>query len=225
LSVATWHPGPWSPRVAAAQDVEYRDARERFSFSYPRSFGSPSVGTDDGFGNRVAAVRFSIFSAQGIGGELVLGQGRPSIDVLAVGGLHDDIASGTLPAELKQIVEAVLPPLTAANFCRELARERHIDVESAPFAKLSTSHRGALDDLDRLGNHAPKVSRCELTGDTIVFDKEAAMAAKGPPRRSYGAVRFLKGRYSSVHLVRAGGSPSAEDIDNIVRVVNSFRAR
>jgi hypothetical protein len=225
LYVVNWHLCPWPTRVVAAQDVEYRDARGRFSFSYPQSFGLPSPGTDDGFGNRVAAVRFANFSTQGIGGEVVVGQGRPSIDVLAVGGLYDDIASGTLPPALKKIVDTVVPPLTAADFCRALGRERHIDIDSAPFAKLSTPHREALGDLDRLGNHAPQVSRCELTGETIVFDKQAAMVATGPPRRSYGAVRFLKGGYSSVHLVRAGGSPSAEDIGDMVRVVNSFRAR
>ena len=214
---------PW-PRAAAAQNAEYRDPQGRFSFSYPQSFGSPSAGTDDGFGNRVAAVRFSIFSAQGIGGELVLGQGRPSIDVLAVGGLYDDIASGTLPPALKKIVDTVVPLLTASNFCQALGRGQHIDVESAPFAKLSTQQREALRDLDRLGNHAPKVSRCELSGDTLVFDKEASMVANAPARPSYGAVRFLKGRYTSVHLVRAGGLPSAEDIANMVNVVSSFRA-
>lgn len=137
--------------------------------------------------------------------------------------MYDDIASGTLPPALKKIVETVVPPLTASNFCQALGREQHIDVASAPFAKLSMQHREALRDLDRMGNHAPKVTRCEITGDTIVFDKEAAMVAKGPARPSYGAVRFLKGRYSSVHLVRAGGTPSAEDIGNMVRVVSSFR--
>jgi hypothetical protein len=206
------------------QDVVYRDARERFTFSYPTTFGTPSTGTDDGFGNRVAAVRFAVFSTQGIGGEAVVGQGRPSIDLLAVGGLYDDIANGTLPANLKTLVENALPPLTTTNFCDQLAREQHIDIESAPFAKLSAQQRTALLDLDRLGNHSPTIIRCTLTGDTIVFDKDAAMTANGPRRRSYGAVRFLSGRYSTFQVVRAAGTPSADTMSAIERVVKSFRA-
>ena len=84
------------------QQIEYRDPDGRFVFSYPASWGETSVGTDTGFGNRVAALRFAVFSVQGIGGEAVLGKGPPSLDIQAAGGLYDDIASGTLPARSKQ---------------------------------------------------------------------------------------------------------------------------
>lgn len=207
----------------AAQQVDYRDPQGRFTFSYPSSFGTTEKGTDDGFENRVAAIRFSVFSTQGVGGEAALGRGRPSIDVLAAGGLYDDIANGTLPANLKALVEKALPPLTIANFCDQLGRESHIDVGSALFAKASDQHRTALRDLDRFGNHDPKVSRCTVSGDTIVFDKEAAMVAGGPRRRTYGAVRFLSGRYSTFQLVRAVGTPNAETIGEMERVVRSLR--
>ena len=41
----------------------YQDPMARFEFSYPADFGIPSVGTDNGFRNRTAAIRFSEFSA------------------------------------------------------------------------------------------------------------------------------------------------------------------
>ena len=49
--------------------VEYRDARGRFSFSCPQSCGSPSDGTDDGFGNNVAAVRLPISRPRALAGK------------------------------------------------------------------------------------------------------------------------------------------------------------
>jgi hypothetical protein len=208
---------------AGAPRSDYQDPRGRFTFSYPRSFGATAAGTADGFGNRVAAVRFAVFSTQGIGGEAVLGQGRPSVDVLALGGLYDDIASGTLPAPIWNAVESVLPGLTLANFCDQLASEQHIDVGQPAFATLTPAQRSALDALDRFGNSAPRVARCTVSGDVVVFDKQAAMVPGGPPRRVYGAVRFLSGRYSTFQLVRAGGTADAALLDEIVRVVTSLR--
>ena len=212
-----------TPSSVPAQPREYRDSSGRFSFSYPPAFGAPTAGTDDGFANRVAAVRFSLFSSQGIGGEAVLGKGRPSLDVLAAGGLYDDIASGTLPAAIKSAVENVLPPLTRANFCEQIGREQHIEVSAAVFAFMTAPQRAALADLDRMGNHAPRLARCTSVDDVIVFDKEASVVAGGPRRRTYGAVRFLTGPYSTFQLIRAGGSPDASVIDDMLAVVVSFR--
>src|SRR4029079_1061995 len=78
------------------QQVEYRDPQSRFVFSYPQEFGETSVGTDHGCGNRVAAIRFSVFSRAAVGGEAVVGKGALSIDLQAAGGLYDDITNGTL---------------------------------------------------------------------------------------------------------------------------------
>ena len=64
----------------------YGDPRGRFTFSYPAAFGATSPGTNDGFEDRLAAVRFSTFPAM-FGGEAVLTRGFPLLDLQAVGGL------------------------------------------------------------------------------------------------------------------------------------------
>ncbi len=210
------------PSVIPGALQEYRDPAGRFVFSYPESFGTVSVGTDNGFGNRVAALRFSVFSSQGNGGEAVVGQGRPSLDVMAAGGLYDDILSGTLPSAMKALVETALPPLTPANLCDQIGREQHLDVSSPPFAALTAAQRTALADLDRMGNVAPTVRRCSQTGDTITFEKEAAVVPGGPRRRTYGAVRFLSGRYTTFQLIRGGANVDEPLLQQLELVVKSF---
>ena len=209
----------------ASQLAQYRDAKGRFEFDYPSSFGAPEVGTDSGFGGRVAAIRFATFSTQGIGGEAVLLQGPPSVSVLALGGLYDDITSGALPDAVKAVVAKVLPRLTAANFCTQLRAERHIDAGAAPVAALEARHREALLSLDSMGHIAPQVLRCEASGDTITFHKDAAMSVGGARRHAYGAIRFLTGPYSAFYLVRAGQAPDAATLAQMSAVVSSWRAR
>ena len=136
-----------APSALTAEQLDYRDPANRFAFSYPRSFGTTSIGTDNGFGNRVAAVRFSIFSRQAIGGEAVLGQGRPSLDIQAAGGLYDDILTGTLPVTVKNVIEAVLPPLTRDSLCDQIGREQHVDTGAPVFASLTASQREAISML------------------------------------------------------------------------------
>jgi hypothetical protein len=70
------------------------DPQGRFEFSYPASFGEPVAGTDSGFRNRVAAVRF--LGLAGLGGEAALTSGFIDVDIQAVGGLYDAIARGVL---------------------------------------------------------------------------------------------------------------------------------
>jgi hypothetical protein len=219
LAAFAWQAG--SP--ARAQFLEYRDTARGFSFSYPATFGEVSTGTDDGFRNRVASVRFSAFSREGIGGEAVVGQGRPSLDVQAAGGLYDDIAAGTLPTAMRSAVDAALPPLTLRNICAALGRESHIDVTSPALSALTAAQRSNLSALDRLGNVGPRMLRCDVIGETVTFDKESAMTPGGPPRRTYGAIRFMSGRYSTFQLIRAGGTPSEDTIAKMQRVVTSFR--
>jgi hypothetical protein len=67
------------------------------------------------------------------------------------------------------------------------------------------------------------VTRCTVTGDTVTFDKEATTAPGGARRRTYGAVRFLTGRYSAFHLVRAGGTADDAVLEKMMRVVGSFK--
>lgn len=208
-----------------AAAMVYHDPTGRFVFSYPSSFGTTSIGTDNGFENRVAAIRFSIFSAAGLGGEAVLGQGRPSLDVQAAGGLYDAIVSGTLPAPVKIALEAALPPLTRDSLCDQIAREHHVDPDAPAFAVLTAAQRTALGALDVMGNVAPRVIRCTLDGDTVIFDKEAAVVPGGPRRHVYGAVRFLEAPYSSFHLIRASASTDNGVLDDIRGVVASWRTR
>jgi len=212
-----------SPADAAAAAMVYHDPAGRFVFSYPSSFGTTSVGTDNGFENRVAAIRFSTFSAGGLGGEAVLGQGRPSLDVQAAGGLYDTIVSGTLPAAVKTALDSALAPLTRDNLCDQLGRARHVDPDAPAFAALTAAQRAALGALDVMGNVEPRVIRCTLDGDTVIFDKEAAVVPGGPRRHVYGAVRFLEARYSSFHLIRASTSTDNGTLDDIRGVVASWR--
>jgi hypothetical protein len=207
------------------QLVQYRDAAGRFQFDYPSAFGPPETGTDNGFGGRVAAIRFAIFSTQGIGGEAVLLNGPPSVSVLALGGLYDDITSGTLPDPVKAAVAKTLPRLSAANFCAQLRAEHHVDVSTAPFAALNARQRDAIQSLDAMGHVGPVVHRCESRGDLVIFHKDAAMVAGGPRRHAYGAIRFLTGPYSAFYLVRAGQAPDTATLAEMSAVVTSWRAR
>src|SRR5512143_1686288 len=92
-----------STNAAAGQSppsgwVKYEDPSGRFQFLYPISFGTPGPGTNNGFGDRIASIRFADFSSGVRGGTLVLGgeatltRGRVYIDLQAVGGLYDSIA-------------------------------------------------------------------------------------------------------------------------------------
>jgi hypothetical protein len=214
-------PGP-------SQDAEtlvYQDPGNRFSFSYPRSFGTTSVGTDNGFGNRAAAIRFSVFSTRGLGGEAVLGRGPVSLDVQAAGGLYDDLLRGTLPHAMLSAVQAVLPPLTRDNFCDQIGRERHVDPDAPALSALTEAHRAALASLDAMGNIAPRVFRCSISGETVTFDKAAGTVPNGRRRHVYGAVRFLEGEYSAFQLIRAAASVDDGVLEEMRRVVGSWRAR
>src|SRR5690349_18852341 len=82
--------------VAIQSTSVYHDPAGRFTFSYPSSFGTTSVGTDDGFEDRVAAVRFSSFPAR-FGGEAALTRGFPLVDIQAAGGLYDQLTLDVLP--------------------------------------------------------------------------------------------------------------------------------
>ena len=83
----------------AENQREYVDPGRRFRFSYPAEFGAPSRGTNDGFEDRLAAIRFATFPS-GIGGEAALTRGLPVVDFQAAGGLYDPITLEIFPEEV-----------------------------------------------------------------------------------------------------------------------------
>lgn len=200
---------------------EHVDAARKFQFTYPAAFGTPSPGTNDGFGDRVAAIRFSVFSTAAIGGEAALTRGFPVIDLQAVGGLYDAITLEIFPDPLRQQVIAQLTPLTASNFCAEFAREQHLDPASLP--GLTAQLQAAVANTDRMRNIQPRVVRCTASGETVTFDKEVGFQPSGPRQHVYGAVRFLPAPYSTFQVVRAGPAPDAALLDQITAIVQSWR--
>jgi len=210
----------------------YEDSQNRFTFSYPAGFGTLSPGTNSGFGDRLAAIRFARFStglqsgAPVWGGEAALTRGFPLLDLRAAGGLYDEITLEIFPKPVRDLILKTLEPLTASNFCAAIARERHVNPASAAFASLALRQREALGNVDQMGNIDPKIVSCQLEGETIRFDKEVAFQAGGPRNHVYGAVRFLRAPYSTFQLIRGTGmAPSAALLDQITEVVKSWRAR
>ena len=214
---------------SAARDspsgLEYRDASGRFSFNYPASFGRTSDGTNNGFGDRVAAIRFSTFSALGIGGEAVLTRGRPLIDIQAVGGLYDPFGREALTTALLDRVDATLPALTVSNFCDLLGRAEHLDPNVRGFQDLPAPQRDALRRLDRMGNVAPRILECDVQDGIVTFRKEAAVVDGGPRRHVFGTVRFLQPPYSTFQIVQARTHVDSDTRDQVRRAVASWRAR
>lgn len=97
----------------AAQDQPgtlrtYQDPQQRFQFTYPPEFGTPSPGTDNGFRDRTSAIRFSEFSAGVharriiLGGEAELTSGPPQLDLQAAGGLYDAITLQIFPSRARR---------------------------------------------------------------------------------------------------------------------------
>lgn len=212
--------------------VKYEDPSGRFQFLYPSSFGVPGPGTNNGFGDRIAAIRFSQFSSGMQGGTLVLGgeatltRGWVHIDLQAAGGLYDSITLEALPDAMRANIVASLLPLSAENFCELLGKQQHIDPAGPRLAALTPQQKTAVLGLDQIRNVSPKILRCERSDDVIVFHKEAAWSAAQPENRQhvYGAVRFLKGAFSSFQIVRATAAPPSDETLTTIRdVVKSFR--
>jgi len=221
--------------VVAAQtplDRQYVDPRGRFQFSYPASFGAISPGTDDGFDNRVAALRFENFSSgmsrsggrPTLGGEAVLTRGFPLIDIQAAGGLYDAITLQIFPDAMRAAIIAALPPLQAATFCAAIGREQHLDPNSPALQSLTPPQRSTVAQVDTMRHANPRVLQCAADGDTVTFDEEVG-AEGGARLRVYGAVRFLTGEYSTFQLVRGGSAPDPAVLLTIASVVKSWSPR
>ena len=80
-------------RLGLGADGLVSSAGPQFEFSYPAAFGTVSAGTNDGFEDRVAALRFS--GLRGV--EAALTGGFPLVDRQAVGGLYDSITLEIFP--------------------------------------------------------------------------------------------------------------------------------
>jgi len=199
----------------------YRDPAGRFSFSYPDTFGTPSKGTDDGFQDRVAAVRFDHFPAR-LGREAVLTRGFPLVDLQAVGGLYDAITLQVLPDPLRRRTMSALPPLTAETFCAALAAPQHVDVSLPVFASLTPQQRDGIVETDAMNNAGIHVEQCRVTEQIVVFDKTRRASPAAPPQHVFGAVRFLVGPYSTFQLVAGGDAPDAALLAAMSDVVRSF---
>jgi hypothetical protein len=208
----------------------YQDPQQRFQFTYPAEFGTPSQGTDNGFRDRTAAIRFSEFSAGVhagriiLGGEAVLTSGAPQLDLQAAGGLYDAITLQIFPEPTAKVIRAVLPVLTPDTFCEALGRERHLDPADQRLTSLTAQQRAAMVSVDRMGNFNPSVVRCELMGGTVTFEKTATFDAAGPSRYIYGAIRFLPAPYSSFQFIRGSADEPGEALtQEITAVVNSWK--
>jgi len=202
----------------------YQDPQKRFEFTYPATFGSTSAGTDSGFRDRVAAIRWSEFSSGvragriTLGGEAVLTKGSPQVDLQAAGGLYDEITLGVFPEPAASVVRSAMPRLTVANFCDAIAREWHADPADSRFSSFTASLKTAIGQVDLMGNPSPKVSRCSVAGETVTFEKQAGT------RHVYGAIRFLPPPYSSFQLIRGGtDAPPGSVVQQITDLVNSWR--
>ena len=214
--------------------LKYTDPQNRFSFSYPSSFGKPSQGTNSGFDDRVAAIRFSDFSS-GIqngrivlGGEVALTKNFIVLDIQALGGLYDSITLEAFSDTVRNDIIANLPSLTAANFCGELAKEQHIDLNKPIFASLNQQQKDAIISMDKTRNINPKVIRCDVVGNTITFHKEVIVefGQFKNQQNIYGAIRFLKSPFSSFQIIKAtADKPSQQELEIITSVLNSFEVK
>ena len=205
----------------AGDQREYVDPGRRFRFSYPAEFGAPSPGTGDGFRDRVAAIRFAVFSA-GIGGEVALTRGFPVVDIQAAGGLYNSITLEIFPEPMRLMIVQALTPLSVTYFCQQIAQEQHLDPQIAALAGLTTQQKSVIASTDRMRNVAPRVLRCIVDGTTVTFDKEVASQPGGPRQHVYGAIRFLESPYTTFQVVRAGSGPSSAVLSQMASLVKSW---
>jgi len=202
--------------------LEYVDPGGRFRFSYPAAFGATSPGTNNGFNDRVAAIRFEVFSS-GIGGEAALTRGLPVVDIQAAGGLYDAIALEIFPEPVRQRIVQALTPLSASTFCQQIAQEQHLDPQNTALAGLTAQQKSVIASTDRMRNVTPRVLQCVVEGTTVTFDKDVSFEPGGPRQHVYGAIRFLEGPYATFQIVRAGPAPSSAVLSQMAAIVKSWR--
>jgi hypothetical protein len=198
----------------------YTDPQGRFRFEYPASFGTPERGTNDGFGDRLAAVRFSGLS--GLGGEAALTRGPVVLDVQALGGLYDPITLEVFPEPLRSRIATLRMRLDIGTICAALGAPDHL----TGAISMSADVLAHVVAVDRMRNVSPRVVRCDVTGDRVVFHKEATFEAGAVSARQhiFGAVRFLTGGEATAFaIVRVlPSAPSAAQLTELGALVRSF---
>jgi hypothetical protein len=222
LSVVLTRGAAILPLLAQATTLaEYNDPVGRFHFSYPARYGAVSSGTDDGFRDRVAARRFAAFPAQ-LGGEVVVTRGFPLVDLQAVGGLYDPLTLTIFPEPLRSRIVQLLPQLSIQNLCEMIARPSHVNPNAPEFAPLTAQQKTVLSATDAMRNTDPRVVRCVVTDDVVMFDKEVSFQAGSPRQHVFGAVRFLDGPYPTVQFIGGGRAPDGVLLNEMTAVVKSW---
>jgi len=216
----------------------FRDAQNRFEFSYPANFGTPifdikvDVSGDDS-GEAFFFPQFSHGVSNGkvvLEGDFVVRSGRVWVGAQALGGLYDPISVGgfisAFPPILQKKLFELAEGLTMSNFCDELSKTEHIAIDDPSLVDLSGERKQAVIELDRMRNLNPKVITCKISGDTVVFDKQvlAQFGEFSGIQHIYGAIRFMKGPFTSVQFIRITCEPPSDELLEIMaKVVQSFK--
>lgn len=216
----------------------YRDSEHRFEFSYPVNFGIPRKGYRDDMpggdlGEEIFFPQFSYGLHNGEivnGGVLVVRSGRVWVGVQALGGLYDSVLVGGVIDEfslaLRKKIFDQAENLTISNFCNELCKAEHITINDPALVGLSDERKQATIELDRTRNLNPKVITCKVLGDIVVFDKQILTQSGkyGNIQHIYGAIRFMKGPFTSVQFIRITHEPPSEKLlETMTKVVQSFK--
>ncbi|MCX5704269.1 MAG: hypothetical protein NT066_07260 [Candidatus Omnitrophica bacterium] len=216
----------------------YRDPESRFEFSYPANFGIPTpdirVDMPDGdSGEMFFFPQFSHGFSNGkivLEGDFVVRSGRVWVGAQALGGLYDPMTLSalidTFPPALQEKLFEQARNLTNSNFCSELSKAEHITIDNPALVNLSSDRKQAVIELDRMRNLDPKVITCQILDDTVIFDKQvlAQFGKFSSIQHIYGAVRFLKGNFTSVQFIRITHEPPTEKLlETMTKVVQSFK--
>lgn len=234
----TFAESPSSETTLNEKWIIYRDVQNRFEFSYPANFGIPTfdIRVDMPGGDSGEAFFFPQFShgfSNGkvvLEGDFVVRSGRMWVSAQALGGLYDPIAVGgvieVFPPVLQKKLFELAENLTMSDFCNELSKTEHIAIDDSALADLSGERKQAVIELDRMRNLDPKVITCKILGDTVVFDKQvlAQFGKFSSIQHIYGAIRFMKGPFTSVQFIRITNEPPSDELlETMAKVVQSFK--
>jgi hypothetical protein len=208
--------GSWTEHVEEEIGVRFR---------YPSGWGELQVGTNDGFGNRTLARRFSLlggpeFNSPGLGGEFVLLNGRVTADWVTLGGFYSEIIMEAVPEEVKDKIVEVLPPIDQNNLCVALGDGLKIDLSAADLPPMTEAQAATLPQMHSFDNDSPEVILCRAVGETIVFYKTCQL--RGGRKYIAGAMRFDLPGFDSCQLVARGFEPMApEFLVEIAKIILS----
>jgi hypothetical protein len=221
---------PATSRAGAGTDTIYTDPLGRFSFRYPKRFGEVIQGSESAYGGRAVSLRFRLnwrrlSRPHEPAGEIVITQGRVTIDQGACGLLYDaDLARQLFREDEWARVLDALPPLSLATFCDALKSESPLQLDAKSLGGLDSGRIKLITLMDGLGHRDPEVRLCQRDGDGILFH-EVATEERDPRsgrRHIFGCVRFLGGQYSSVQYVQK--SPAAPPLRHLVAIRDMIRS-